>query len=145
MKLLTKVLLLCFLLLRDTGHASGIILWRDNYAMISMNTYEIQKIFTKKTTKWPDGQNINVFIKPRHSIEHRDFVINVLEMTPYYFEQQLESQTYSGTAASVIEVPTDLQMKQKIEQTPGSIGYVNYELYINDNNKLIIIKYNSET
>lgn len=115
-----------------------LIIWGEYDNSILLDRFAIQRIFTRKIIRWPNGQYINVFIKPIHSIEHRDFVKTVLQITPYYFEQQLEEQTYTGRSTSVTEVPNDQQMLVKISSTPGAIGYINYEIYI-DNKRVFII------
>ena len=118
--------------------ATDVVIWKEDSEIIVLDRVTVQKIFTKKLQRWPDGRNINVFVKPLGSIEHRDFVNNVLKITPFYFQQQLEEQTYAGKSSSITEVPDDKTMIAKIEQTPGSIGYVNYILYTGSKRVIII-------
>ena len=104
---------------------------------ILVNRLAIQRIFTRKITRWSNGTNISVFTKPLTSIEHKNFSMSVLGLTPFNFKRQLESQTYSGKSTSVMEVDSDEAMAMKIAQTPGAIGYINYAIIIG--NKTIII------
>lgn len=99
---------------------------------IFMNRLMVQRIFTRKDTHWSNGDNIIVFIKPKESIEHKTFVANVLNMTLYRYQQSLETYTYSARALPAIEVSTDQKMLNAIHTHPGAIGYVNYQLLVND-------------
>lgn len=121
----------------NLGASNEIIIWAEDSTSITMDRITVQKIFTRKITRWPSGRNITVYTKPLSSIEHRDFVINVLEISPFFFQRQLEEQTFSGRASSVVEITNDSQMILKIENNPGSIGYINYKVY--SGNKEVII------
>lgn len=121
-------------------NAVDIIIWAEDSNSITLDRYTVQKIFTKKISRWPNGKNINVFIKPLSSIEHRDFVTKVLGLTPYYYQEQVEEQTFSGKAASITEVQNDEQMVSKIEHTPGGIGYLNYKIF-KGNKEIIVIDF----
>lgn len=135
-----KKLIVIFLLLFSINNsiAADLIIWAENAESITIDRYSLQQIFTRKISRWPNGQNITVFIKPKNSIEHRDFVKNILGISNFYYEQLLEQQTFAGKSSSVTEVATDKHMITKIETTPGAIGYINYEIYAG-NKKVIII------
>lgn len=136
--MLKKLLLSILLLMPIKLSAVDIIVWAETSSSITLDRYTIQRIFTRKVTKWPDGTNITVFIKPVISMEHKEFVYKILKISPFYYQQLLEQQTFSGKASSVVEVQSDSQMHRKITSIEGSIGYVNYEIY-KDNKKVIII------
>lgn len=129
-------------MVQSVCYSTDIILWKENSDTITLDRYYLQKIFSKKISRWPNGMNIQVFTKPLHSIEHRDFVVNILGLSPFYYEQLLESQTYAGRTASVVEVPNDGIMIMRVEQTPGAIGYINYEVYVGSK-KVIVVDDNS--
>lgn len=136
MKKLIIFFLLTLFSIKST--AADLIIWSENAESITIDRYSLQQIFTRKIVRWPNGQSINVFIKPKNSIEHRDFVKNILGISNFYYEQLLEQQTFSGKSSSVTEVATDNHMITKIETTPGAIGYINYEIYVG-NKKVIIV------
>lgn len=133
-----KLLMALLLLVCVDGGTTDLIIWKESNDSITLDRYSAQRIFTKKITRWPNGQHINVFIKPLYSIEHRDFVINVLGISPFYYTQMLEEQTYTGKASSITEVNSDKQMIMMVDQTPGSIGYINYEIFAG-NKRVIVI------
>jgi ABC-type phosphate transport system substrate-binding protein len=133
-KSLLAIVFLCAPIHLIGGEGNAIIIF-SNYDLnktIFMNKTAIQRIFTRKETHWSNGDNITVFIKPIDSIEHRNFVTNVLNMTMYRYQQSLENITYTAAATPVIEVSSDVKMMNAIHTHPGSIGYVNYDLVVND-------------
>lgn len=126
-----------------SAHSADIVVTKDTPDnVVLMNRLMVQRIFTRKQTRWSDGREILVFTKPLTSIEHRDFAINVLGMTPYDYQKQLEDQTYSGRATSVIEINTDELMALRVSNHPGSIGYINYVIII-DNKTVVVIDGNT--
>ena len=138
MKRILSSIIILFLISIKNINSSEIIIWKEDADSMSLDIYSVQKIFTKKINRWPNGRNISVFIKPMNSVEHRQFVIKVLQMTPYGYKEQLERQTYSGKASSVVEVSTDNEMILKVENNVGAVGYLDYQLYAG-NKKIIII------
>ena len=136
MKLILMVIM--FVVNTKLCSAADLILWKDHADIVLMDRYYVQKIFTRKIARWPDGRNINVYTKPINSIEHRDFVKSVLGISPFYYQQLLETQTYTGAASAITEVPNDDQMIMKVEQDPSAIGYLNYEIFIGDKRVIII-------
>ena len=133
-----KSILLGFILLWDcplNSATSDPIIIFSNYDAentIFMNRLAVQRIFTRKDTRWDNGKNILVFIKPIDSIEHRIFVANVLNMTLYRYQKSLETYTYTARALPVTEVNSDDKMRVAINSHPGAIGYINYELVVNE-------------
>ncbi len=119
------------------GEATIIFSNYDLDNTIFMNRLMVQRIFTRRETRWSNGDSIIVFIKPMDSIEHRNFVSNTLNMTLYRYQQSLETYTYTARALPVTEVANDQQMLTAINTHPGAIGYVNYQLVMN--NKTITI------
>lgn len=133
-----SLILILLFMVHSVCTATDIIVWKENSDTITLDRYYLQKIFSKKIARWPNGMNIQVFTKPLHSIEHRDFVINILGLSPFYYEQLLESQTYTGKTSSIEEVPNDGIMIMRVEQTPGAIGYINYEVYIGSKRVVVV-------
>ena len=136
MKKLLIIVLACFSINR--AHSADLVFWKEHLGEITIERFYLQQIFTKRIAKWPDGTNINVYIKPLGSIEHKDFLFSVLGLSPFAYSQQLEAQTFTGKATSVIEVANDTQLLMKIEKDPRAIGYINYDIYIG-NKKVVVV------
>jgi len=119
--------------------AADIVIRFDNPDKVVLtNRLAVQRIFTRKDTRWSDGSEIKVFIKPINSIEHSNFLISVLGISTFSYKRHLESQTYAGRTTSVMEVDSDEIMALKISQIPGSIGYINYAIIINNRDIVVI-------
>ncbi len=129
---------LLFLTISFKCYSSNILIWKEDHDSIIIDRYSLQKIFTKRITRWPSGRPIRVFIKPMNSFEHKHFVYNILGMSPFFYQQSLYAQVYAGKSSSVIEIPYDNLMIMKIEQTPGAIGYINYEIYIGNKRVTVV-------
>jgi len=112
------------------------IVWKEYNNTLILDRLSLQKIFTQRLTKWPDGRYIQVITKPNDSIEHKDFMTNTLGLSPTLYNQ-LKKPILDYTP-DIIEVQNDKQMMMKIETTPGSIGYLNYEVYINSKHIIVL-------
>lgn len=130
--LIIAIMLLPKNLFSSPGTATIIFSNYDLENTVFLSRLTVQQIFTRRITRWVNGDNITVFIKPMESIEHRNFVNNVLNMSLYTYQKKLEAYTQATRALPVIEVSSDQKMLNAIHKHPGAIGYVNYELFIDD-------------
>lgn len=134
---LSKSILLIILMIPiefANGESSAVVIFsnRDLSNNMYVNRAVIQRIFTRKETRWINGDNIIVYIKHIDSIEHRAFVTNVLNMTIKRYREQLNTSVEINGASPVIELPNDAKMLSAIHSQPGSIGYIDYNLIINE-------------
>jgi len=102
----------------------------------NLSRYDLVRIFTRKDNRWKDGHKITVFIKGQDSLEHRIFVMDILQLTPYKYHSIVDSVVYSGETTPPIEVATDSEMIDTLSKTPYSIGYLNYTVLISDDKKI---------
>ena len=137
LKILLKAIICCSLFFSSSLNAFQLNLISSTSKTIHMSQINIQRIFTKKVMYWSDGTLIsNVYIKSITSIEHQYFLLNYLHMSLFRYQQQLDMAIYAAKTTPVIEVKDDLEMEISIKTHPGSIGYVNYQLRL-DNNVII--------
>lgn len=115
--------------------ANGYILERQWSRM------ELVDIFTRNRIWWPNSKKITVFTRQLDSVEHKLFVIDVLNLSPFQFRSRLDSVIYAGKNTPVVEVTSDEEMLLKLSLTPYSIGYVNSTVMINDKLNIIKITY----
>ena len=132
--------LLLLLLFYSTCLAEPTVVASQSVPSASINHQELVRIFTRKEMFWPSGQKISVFIKPVNSIEHKIFTINILNLSPYKYKNLTESVIYAGSNNPPTEIQTDEQMLSVLERTPNSIGYVNYSIMFNKDDRLVTIK-----
>lgn len=102
---------------------------------------DIVNIFTRKKIYWSDGHKITVFTKISDSIEHKIFIMNILNITPYRYKTMLNTITYGGENTPAIELSSDQEMMSKLSNMPFSVGYINYNIIMNDSINLVKIPY----
>jgi ABC-type phosphate transport system substrate-binding protein len=105
--------------------------------IILIDRHTIQLIFTGHKTRWSNGEPVVPFIKHPQSIEHQDFVRNVLNMTPFRYAEMLDNAKLMGNPVPKI-VASDDAMALKVAQTKGGIGYINYAIILNDKTLTVI-------
>ncbi len=86
---------------------------------------EIRAIFAMRKTVWSDGSKIHVFVLPDNSPEHRQFTKSRLNMFPHQFRRIWDRLIFSGTGRAPVEVQSFEEMQERLNNTPGSIGYLN--------------------
>ena len=141
MKQILKAILFLLIILPTISYSiEPAIVGNAEIKEIEIDKYELINIFTRKQLFWNNGQRIVVFIKPLNSIEHKIFITDVLNLTPFTFKQKLDEILYAGKNSPAQEIPSDEMMLIKIESTPYSIGYVNYSLVLNSQDAVYKIK-----
>jgi len=115
------VLLLVFIPLHV--YSQHIIVHSNNKTTsISKNT--LKAIFSMRLRTWPDGTPITVFVQNSDSEIHRKFCLSKLGVLPYQIQRTWDVLVFSGMGQSPIELSSENEMKQKIGQVRGAIGYV---------------------
>ncbi|NMP31763.1 hypothetical protein HII17_09325 [Thalassotalea sp. M1531] len=90
---------------------------------LSLSKLELRRIFSKRVTKWPNGQPIVVFVlKSKHPL-HQRFSKEVLKIFPYQLDRIWNKMTYSGVGTAPIVVPDYETLISEVKSTPGAIGY----------------------
>ncbi len=89
---------------------------------ISRNT--LRAIFGMRHRKWPDGFPIKVFVLRDDASLHISFSKSILYIFPYQLRRAWDRQVYSGTGQAPNEVESIEEMRKKIADTPGAIGYL---------------------
>ncbi|WP_189483802.1 hypothetical protein [Alishewanella tabrizica] len=103
-----------------------------------LSTSQLRAIFTMRQTRWADGQLIQVFVLHSEHEQHLLFSRNYLKMFPYQLDAIWARQRYSGIGSFPIQVTSLLEMQQRLQQTPGAIGYLTTDLMSSDLNVVAI-------
>lgn len=86
--------------------------------------YEVQSIFTLRTTYWANGIPVTpVFISfddPFHSM----FVSQILMLSPYHFNNLISSKIQQGDAKHYIVVNSIEEAIETVTKISGAIAYV---------------------
>lgn len=80
--------------------------------------------FTMKLLLWPDGTRVRVFVLSDGHPLHRDFVKRQLDLYPRQLRRAWDRRLYSGTGAVPTEVASVDEMRLRLAETPGGIGYL---------------------
>lgn len=84
----------------------------------------LRAVFGMRLLEWEDGTRIVPFVMEPDSAMHVRFVKNVLQIFPYQLQQAWDRLVFSGTGQSPRVVRSPLEMRRRIAETPGGIGYL---------------------
>jgi ABC-type phosphate transport system substrate-binding protein len=84
----------------------------------------VRSIFSMRTTSWPNGTPINVFVLGDKSELHARFSKEILGVFPHQLRRAWNRQIFTGTGQAPAKVENEQEMIDQIEQTPGAIGYI---------------------
>lgn len=89
----------------------------------SIDVSVARAVFTRKLTRWFDGNSVRVFVLPDNHNVHRKFVKEKLGLFPYQLRQIWDRMVFSGIGEAPEVVETVEKMYQAIKANPGAIGY----------------------
>jgi ABC-type phosphate transport system substrate-binding protein len=89
----------------------------------SLTRTELRDIFFARQTKWPNGDPIRVFVLPDRHPLHVRFSKEVLGVYPYQLRSTWDRILYSGTGIPPTVVNTPQEVRKRVDETPGGIGY----------------------
>jgi ABC-type phosphate transport system substrate-binding protein len=97
-----------------------------------MRRVTVRAIFYGTITRWDNGRPIVVFVLPPDHPASKDFAWNVLNVTPYSFEEKISSMvaTRDGNPPHVLN--TEMEMLRAVASTPNSIGYLSSFIVVNN-------------
>lgn len=84
----------------------------------------VRTIFSMRLSHWKSGAPIRVFILPDDHPVHVRFSKQILGMYPYQLRWAWDRLVFSGTGQAPIQVATEEEMKRRVANTPGAIGYL---------------------
>ncbi|HVT34476.1 MAG TPA: hypothetical protein VHE37_02750 [Nevskiaceae bacterium] len=91
---------------------------------VELDRNTLRAIFTMRKREWPDGTPVHVFVLPDTSDVHDQFSREVLGIYPYVLRETWDRMVYTGTGFAPETVNSEAAMRQKVENTPGAIGYL---------------------
>jgi hypothetical protein len=89
----------------------------------SLMRTELRDIFFARQTKWPNGDPIRVFVLPDRHPLHVRFSKEVLGVYPYQLRSTWDRILYSGTGVPPTVVNSVQELRKRVDETPGAIGY----------------------
>jgi len=106
-----------------SGFGQNIIVNSKNpHTEISKNM--LRAIYSMKLRTWQNGLPITVFILSPDSEAHQKFCLKNLGVFPYQMQRKWDVMVFSGTGQAPIVLADESEMRKKISEIPGAIGYV---------------------
>ena len=84
----------------------------------------LRAIYTTRLRQWPDGRPIRVFVLPDDNPLHDEFCREQLGMYPYVLRDLWNRLEFTGTGLTPTLVRSEEEMRARVKDTPGAIGYV---------------------
>jgi hypothetical protein len=91
----------------------------------------LRAVFGMRLLEWPDGTRVTPFVMDSDSTVHTRFAKDVLQVFPYQLQQAWDRLVFSGTGQAPLVVSSPADMRRRVAQTPGGIGYLPNE-YLSD-------------
>ncbi|MEW8692304.1 MAG: substrate-binding domain-containing protein [Candidatus Thiodiazotropha endolucinida] len=128
-------LMVCF---SETAHSVDLVINLD-VTQETLSRHTLRSIFSMRKTQWSDGKPIHVFVMGDKSNLHRRFTKQLLGLFPHQLRRAWNRQIYSGMGQAPIRVGSEREMRIKVANTPGAIGYLS-EGYTNEHVRTIRIE-----
>ena len=93
-----------------------------------VNSDTLRALFNMRLLTWPDGSRVRVFVLDDDHPLHRRFCKEYLGVFPHQLRYSWNRRVYSGIGQSPQQVKDAQEMRKKIAETPGAIGYLPEEL-----------------
>ncbi|MEQ1440610.1 hypothetical protein AAG565_14725 [Fontimonas sp. SYSU GA230001] len=81
-------------------------------------------VYIGRVTTWPDGKPIRVFTLADDHPLHVQFARQMLGTYPYVLRNAWNKLVYTGTGFAPTTVSNEQEMRRRVSETPGAIGYV---------------------
>ena len=99
-------------------------------SMPSLSKRELQLIYTGKLKTWDNGTPVRAYTFAPNTPAFRQFSLQKLKLQPHQIERQWNRMIFTGTGRAPLKVSSTEEMKQKVINTPGAIGYLPVSAYI---------------
>ena len=120
--------LLVLALLTSPLAASAAVIAHPGVEAYSLSAASLRNIYTLRQTMWPNRQPIVVFVLPDNHPVHEAFAKEKLGLYPYRLRQTWDRLSFSGMAKAPIEVKDENEMRARVRDTPGAIGYTSKDI-----------------
>lgn len=108
----------------DLERSNVVVIVNPSVKEQDISMASLRAIFGMRLTHWENGAPIRVYVLPDDHPTHSSFSKQVLGMFPYQLRWAWDRLVYSGTGEGPIQVSSEEEMKLKVSNTPGAIGYL---------------------
>lgn len=118
-----SALIYCLLFVSNSYAQVFLIVQPQNVAT-ELSRNSLRAIFAMRKTEWPDGSAVQVFVLEDKNNIHIAFCKDILGMFPYQLRRVWDRQVFSGTGTAPTTVKTEQEMRLRVAETKGAIGYM---------------------
>jgi hypothetical protein len=123
--LAAPLLLLIALSVAGNAHAqSAQIIVNPELARVQLDRDLLRAIFTMRLRSWPNGPPVRVFVLPDNDPLSDRFYREQLGMYSYILRAAWDRMVFTGTGLAPTIVRSEDEMRERVRETPGAIGYV---------------------
>ncbi len=84
----------------------------------------VRALFSLRQQTWPDGHVVKVFVLPNRHPAHTRFAKEWLDVYPHQLQLAWDRVAFSGMGAAPHRVRDLSEMREKLANTPGALGYL---------------------
>jgi hypothetical protein len=124
---LTAPLLLLLLAVgasRELRAQSVEIIVNQDISSVQLDRDLLRAVFTMRLRSWPNGPAVRVFVLPDNDPVSDRFYRERLGMYSYVLRSAWDRMVYTGTGLAPTVVHSEKEMRERVRETPGAIGYV---------------------
>ncbi len=116
--------LILYVVLFSYGAQSAELIVNPGVKQTHMSADSVRALYTMRLRRWPDGMPARVFVLPDRSPVHRNFSKKILGVFPHQLRRSWDRMTFSGLGQAPTEVRDEAEMRKRVSETPGAVGYV---------------------
>lgn len=125
MRSVTTVAALLLLAIASTVRAGDVQpITSPEHSNVVLDRALLRALFTMRVRQWPDGVAARVFVMPDASDLHDRFCRQMLGTYPYVLRNTWDRAVFTGTGFAPEVVNSEAEMRERVRQTRGAIGYV---------------------
>ncbi|SDY14668.1 hypothetical protein [Nitrosomonas sp. Nm33] len=139
--LLSLLLLISVLAVANTSQASDSVevIVHPSVLVRNLSRNSLRAIFGMRLRAWQDGSPIRVFVLPDDAPLHQFFAKEKLNIFPYQLRSAWDRLIFSGTGQAPFLVNSEEEMRARIANTSGAIGYLK-RVDIDDSVQILHVK-----
>lgn len=108
----------------DDVNSNVIVIINKDVKEKSITPGALRSIFGMRLRSWAGGKPVRVFVYSDYYPLHIEFSKKVLGVFPYQLRSSWDRLVFSGTGQAPTQVRNEDEMLERIENTPGAIGYI---------------------
>ncbi len=106
----------------DKSDSIALVVHPDNQT--ALDQQQMIQLYLNKINSFGNGQNAYVLHLPRTSTIHRQFCLELLNLSANQYQSYWSRMLFTGTASDLIFVDNTAQMLSIIKQNKNAVGYL---------------------